>query len=222
MRTLYQHPLSSLSRLVRTAIYEKHLEVAEREEPFWLRREELLVLNPSGEVPILVEGDGATVCGGRAICEYLEDVYPEVPLLGVNPKARAEVRRLVDWFEVKFGTEVTQFLAGEKLFKRVAHGDAPDSRAMRAGRENIHAHMEYIAWLTDRRSWLAGDALSLADLAAGAHLSLIDYTGDVPWSDHPLTKEWYVRLKSRPSFRPLLSEVFPGVVPAPVYADLDF
>ena len=209
MRTLYQHPLSSLSRLTRTAIYEKHLEADEREEPFWLRRDELLVLNPSGEVPVLVEDDGVTICGGRAICEYLEDAYPEV-------------RRLVDWFEVKFGSEVTQFLAGEKLFKRVAHGDAPDSRAMRAGRENIHAHMEYIAWLTDRRSWLAGDALSLADLAAGAHISLIDYTGDVPWSDHPLAKEWYVRLKSRPSFRPLLSEVFPGVVPASVYADLDF
>ncbi|MGY8963222.1 MAG: glutathione S-transferase family protein [Rhodospirillales bacterium] len=222
MRTLYQHPLSSMSRLARTAIYEKHLEANEREEPFWLRRDELLVLNPSGEVPILVEDDGTVVCGGRAVCEYLEDAYPEVPLLGVGVKARAEVRRLVDWFEVKFGTEVTQLLSGEKLFKRVAHGGAPDSRAMRAGRENIHAHLEYIAWLTGRRSWLAGDALSLADLAAGAHISLIDYTGDVPWSDHPLAKEWYVRLKSRPSFRPLLSEMLPGVVPATVYADLDF
>lgn len=222
MRILYQHPLSSLSRLVRLAMNEKHLEADVREEPYWLRRDDLLVLNPAGEVPILVEEDGVTVCGGMAICEYVEEVYPEVPLLGATPKARAEVRRLVDWFESKFKSEVTEFLAGEKLFKRVAHGDAPDSRAMRAGRENIHAHLEYIAWLTDRRSWLAGDFLSLADLAAGAHISLIDYTADVPWSDHPLAKEWYVRLKSRPSIRPLLLEVFPGVTPAPVYADLDF
>lgn len=204
------------------AMNEKHLEVDVREEPYWLRRDELLVLNPAGEVPILVEDDGVTVCGGHAICEYLEEMYPEVPLLGANPKSRAEARRLVDWFESKFNTEVTQFLAGEKLFKRVAHGDAPDSRAMRAGRENIHAHLEYIAWLTDRRSWLAGDSLSLADLAAGAHISLIDYTADVPWSDHPLAKEWYVRLKSRPSIRPLLLESFPGVAPSSVYANLDF
>ncbi|MBT4739816.1 MAG: glutathione S-transferase family protein [Rhodospirillaceae bacterium] len=222
MRTLYHHPLSTQSRLVRLAMNEKHLVADEREEPYWLRRGDLLSLNPSGDVPVLVEEDGEIICGGRVICEYLEDESPEVSLLGATPKARAETRRLVDWFDSKFCTEVTQFLAGEKLYKRVALGEVPDSRAMRAGRENIHAHLEYIAWLTDRRSWLAGDALSLADLAAGAHISLVDYTADVPWSDHPLAKEWYVRLKSRPSFRPLLSEMFPGVAPAAVYADLDF
>lgn len=201
---------------------EKHLESSLQEEPYWLRREDFLVLNPAGEVPVLVDEDDCVVCGGRVISEYLEDVYPEVSLLGANPKARAEARRLVEWFEVKFQSEVTKLLAGEKLYKRITQSEAPDSRFMRAGRENIHAHLEYIAWLTDRRSWLAGDALTLADLAAGAHISLIDYTGDVPWSDHPLAKEWYVRLKSRPSFRPLLSDQFAGIAPAPVYANLDF
>ncbi|MGB1875919.1 MAG: glutathione S-transferase family protein [Rhodospirillaceae bacterium] len=222
MRQLYHHPLSTQSRLVRLAMNEKHLVADEREEPYWLRRGELLSLNPAGDVPVLIEESGEIICGGRVICEYLEEESPEVSLLGENAKARAETRRLIDWFDSKFDAEVTQFLAGEKLFKRVALGEAPDSRAMRAGRENIHAHLEYVAWLTDRRSWLAGEALSLADLAAGAHLSLVDYAGDVPWSDHPLAKEWYVRLKSRPSFRPLLAEVFPGVAPAAVYADLDF
>jgi glutathione S-transferase len=222
MRVLYHHPLCTSSRLIRMALNEKHLDVDHQEEFYWMRRDELLVLNPAGEVPILVEDDGLVVAGGRVIAEYLEDVYPEIPLLGANAKGRAETRRLVEWFEVKFNTEVTEFLAGEKLTKRVTRGDAPDSRSMRAGRENIHAHLEYIAWLTDRRSWLAGDTLTLADLAAGAHISLIDYSGDVPWSDHPLAKEWYVRLKSRPSFRPLLMDHFPGITPAPVYADLDF
>ena len=222
MRILHHHPLCTSSRLIRIALNEKHLEADQQEEPYWMRQDELLVLNPAGEVPVLVEEDGLVVAGGRVVGEYLEDVYPEVPLLGVNPKARAETRRLVEWFEVKFKSEVTQFLAGEKLTKRVTRGDAPDSRSMRAGRENIHGHLEYIAWLTDRRSWLAGDVLTLADLAAGAHISLIDYSGDVPWSDHPLAKEWYVRLKSRPSFRPLLTDHFPGIAPAPVYADLDF
>ncbi len=222
MRILYQHPLSTMSRVIRMAIKEKHLDVEEREEPFWLRREDLLVLTPSGEIPVLLEDDETIVAGGYAIAEYLEEVYPEVPLTGSSPKARAETRRLLDWFEIKFNNEVTKFLAGEKLYKRVALGEAPDSRALRAGRENIHAHLEYIAWLTDRRSWLAGDTLSLADLAAGAHISLIDYTADVPWDQHPLAKEWYVRLKSRPSLRPLLADSFPGIASAPVYADLDF
>jgi len=203
-------------------VREKHIDVDEVEEPYWMRREDFLVLNPASEVPVLVDEDGQVVAGGMVIAEYLEEVYPEVPLIGSSPKAKAETRRLVAWFEVKFKKEVTKFLAGEKLTKRVLHGDTPDSRALRAGRENIHAHLDYIAWLTSRRSWLAGDSLTLADLIAGAHISLVDYSGDVPWEDHPLAKEWYVRLKSRPSVRPLLSDYLPGIAPALVYADLDF
>ena len=113
-------------------------------------------------------------------------------------------------------------LAGEKLNRRMLSGAAPDSRALKAGRDNLHTHLQYIAWLTDRRSWLAGEHLSIADISAAAHLSLIDYSGDVPWDDHPLTKEWYVRIKSRASFRCLLRDVVPGIHPAAVYADLDF
>lgn len=204
------------------AIHEKHLDSDDREVAFWHRDDDLLALNPAGDVPVLIDDEGVVVSGGQAVLEYLEETYPEVPLFGANAKAKAETRRLVDWFESKFKREVTDFVAGEKLFKRVAYGEAPDSRAMRAGRENIHAHLEYIAWLTDRRRWLAGDALSAADFAAGAHISMVDYTNDVPWEDHPLAKEWYVRLKSRPSFRPLLTDRLPGIEPAPIYADLDF
>ena len=211
-----------MSRVVRLALQEKHLDVEELEEPFWLRRDEFLTLNPAGDVPVFIDEDDTVICGGTVVIEYLEDVFPETPLIGTTPKSKAETRRLTDWFESKFNNEVTQFLAGEKLFKRVAHNDAPDSRALRAGRENIHAHLDYIAWLTDRRTWLAGDSLTVADLTAGAHLSLVDYTADVPWEEHSLAKEWYVRLKSRPSFRGLLSDTFPGVMPAPIYADLDF
>jgi len=142
--------------------------------------------------------------------------------MGQGVSGRAETRRLINWFEGKFAHEVSAFLSGEKLLKRVASNATPDSRAIRAGLENVNVHLEYIAWLTERRSWLAGDILTYADLTAGAHISLLDYSGDVPWKDHPLAKEWYVRLKSRPSFRPLLADVLPGIPPAPIYADLDF
>ena len=139
MRTLYHHPLSTMSRLVRTVVKEKHIDVDEQEEPFWLRRDDFLVLNPAGDVPVFVDEEETVVSGGSVIVEYLEEVFPETPLIGTTSKGRAESRRLLDWFESKFNTEVTQFLAGEKLFKRVALSDAPDSRALRAGRENIHA-----------------------------------------------------------------------------------
>jgi glutathione S-transferase len=139
-----------------------------------------------------------------------------------GPAERAEARRLAAWFDEKFQREVTQHLAGEKLTRRVSLNAAPDSRALKAGRDNIHTHLQYIAWLTERRSWLAGDLLSVADLSAAANLSLVDYSGDVPWDEHPLTKEWYVRVKSRPSFRGLLKDTIQGVPPARIYADLDF
>jgi glutathione S-transferase len=64
--------------------------------------------------------------------------------------------------------------------------------------------------------------LTLADLMAAAQLSAIDYLGDVPWDAHEGAKDWYARLKSRPSFRALLADNLPGAPPPPHYADLDF
>lgn len=222
MRTLYHHTLLPAARKVRLALHEKRLEFVEHSIDPWTRNDDLLTLNPAGELPVLVDDNETVVCGHGPICEYLDEVYPEAPLLGRTPAARAEARRLAAWFDDKFQREVTQHLAGEKLTRRVSTNGAPDSRALKAGRDNIHTHMQYIAWLTERRSWLAGDHITVADLSAAANLSLVDYSGDVPWDDHPLTKEWYVRVKSRPSFRCLLRDTVQGVQPARVYADLDF
>lgn len=222
MRIVYHHTLLPAARKVRLALHEKRLEFTEQSIEPWRHSDDLLALNPAGELPVLVDDDDVVISGHTVICEYLDEAYPESTLLGRDAGIRAEARRLALWFDEKFDREVTQHLAGEKLIRRVSANAAPDSRALKAGRENIHTHMQYIAWLTERRSWLAGDHLSIADLAAAAHLSLIDYCGDVPWNDHPLTKEWYVRIKSRPSFRALLRDTVQGVPPAPVYADLDF
>ena len=221
-RTLYHHTLLPTARKVRLALHEKRLEFTEVALDPFAPSDELLALNPAGELPVLVDDNEQIVCDAATICEYLEEVYPQANLLGRTLKDRAETRRLAAWFDQKFHRDVTQHLAGEKLTRRVATNAAPDSRALRAGRENIHTHLQYIAWLTERRSWLAGDDISYADLSAAAQISLIDYCGDVPWADHPLTKEWYVRIKSRFSFRCLLADVVPGISPAPVYADLDF
>jgi glutathione S-transferase len=222
MRTLYHHTLSPQSRKVRLVMHEKRLAFAEQVIEPWQAESGLLSLNPAGELPVLVEDEGGVIVDGGAICEYLEETETAVPMIGRTPAERAEARRLAAWFDVKFAREVGDYLVGEKLVKRVSAGAAPDSRLLKAGRENIHTHLHYIGWLSERRKWLAGEALTLADLAAAAQLSLVDYLGDVPWDDHPLAKEWYVRLKSRPSFRCLLKETVAGVPAAPVYADLDF
>jgi len=222
MRILYHHPLSPFSRKVRVALAEKRLDFTLELEKPWERRDDFMMLNPAGEVPVLVEEDGIIVAEHTAICEFLEEAYPETLLLGPDAAQRAEARRLVAWFDVKFNREVTENLLGEKMFKRLAGQGTPHAQAIRAGHANIHYHLDYIAWLSDRRVWLAGDHFTLADIAAAAHLSALDYLGDVPWDQHPEAKNWYARIKSRPSFRPLLGDHLPGVPPPKHYADLDF
>ncbi len=222
MRRLFHHWLSPGARKVRVAIAEKRLECDALLQETWVRDESFLAINPEGDVPVLVEPGGATIADSSAICEYLEEMYPEPMLMGSDPRARAEVRRLMGWFDRKFAREVTDPIVNEKLVKRAISGGAPDSRAIRAGRANVHTHLKYISWLIDRRRWLAGDILTYADITAAAHLSLVDYAGDVPWEDHPQAKEWYTLIKCRPSFRPLLTEQIPGIRPPKHYTDLDF
>lgn len=222
MRLLYHHPLVATARKVRLALGEKRLAFDERVLEPWQENTELLSLTPTAELPVFADEDGTVVGDHVAIVEYLDETHPDSSLIGRTPASRAEARRLAAWFDLKFHREVTQHIAGEKLWRRVSANAAPDSRALRAGRENIHTHMQYICWLKERRSWLAGDDISVADLAAAANVSLVDYCGDMPWEQYPEAKEWYVRVKSRPSFRALLKDVIPGVPPAPVYPDLDF
>ncbi|TXH37483.1 MAG: glutathione S-transferase family protein [Rhodospirillaceae bacterium] len=222
MRRLFHFPLQPQSRKIRLLLKEKQLECEAIAERPWDRREEFLALNPAGETPVLMEPGGSIICGDYAITEYLEEIQPGGTLLGALPVERAETRRLVQWFDGKFQRDVTQNLLHEKLIKRICGQGGPDSGAIRAGRANIRIHLDYIAWLVDRRNWLAGDSFSLADLTAAAHLSCIDYLGDVNWDEFPGAKEWYARIKSRPSFRPLLADHLPGTQPPAYYADLDF
>jgi glutathione S-transferase len=101
-------------------------------------------------------------------------------------------------------------------------GGAPDSAAIRAARTNITQHMKYTAWLVSSRNWLAGDKLSYADIAAGAALSIMDYLGEIDWQANPVVRDWYSRMKSRPSFRPLLADRIRGLAAPAHYANLDF
>lgn len=222
MRVLYHLPLDPGSRKIRLALAEKGLEARLEAEQVWDRREAFLRLNPAGEVPVLLEEEGAVIPGDGVIAEYLEEVYPERPLLGEGPVERAEVRRLVAWFDRKFAREVSEPLIEEKVLKRFLRLGDPSSQAIRAANHNIRHHLEYLSWLAERRNWLAGEALSLADLAAAAHLSCVDYLGHVPWDEHPVARDWYARIKSRPIMRPLLADLVPGCPPPAHYADLDF
>lgn len=222
MRILYHQWLSPVCRKVRIALAEKKLDFELRLEPAWEQRPEFLALNPAGELPVLVENDGSVLADGTAICEYLEETVPEPPLLAGSAAERAEVRRLVGWFDRKFDAEVTHNLVGEKVMSRLTRRGHPDSAAIRAGHASIRFHLEYLSWLMERRNWLAGDRMTLADITAAAHFSCIDYLGDVPWHMYEEAKTWYARVKSRPSLRAILADAIPGLPPVETYADLDF
>jgi len=224
MRTLYHYGLCPFSRKVRIVLAEKKLDFELEVERIWERRPEFISLNPAGKVPLLVDLNGTMIMDSMAITEYLDEAYPERNLIGNELTQRAEVRRLVAWFDDKFAQEVSVSLVLEKVLKKHMYKDlsGPNSAVLRLIKNNIHDHLSYISWLVDRRNWLAGDEFSLADVTAAAHLSVVDYLGDVPWDKHELAKDWYVRIKSRPSFRTLLAERLPGLLPSEHYCDLDF
>jgi glutathione S-transferase len=230
MISLHHHQFCPHSRFIRLALAEFGLEPALIEERPWERRREFLLLNPEGATPVLVEEGAPSVPGADVIAEYLDETHGfglgERRLLPEDPLGRVEVRRLMRWFNLKFFAEVSDLLVREKIYKRYMSpregGGAPDMDAIRVARANLRYHLRYIGHLARARNWLAGDALSYADLAAAAHLSCVDYLGDAPWNESETAKTWYARIKSRPSFRTLLSERLPGVSASPSYANLDF
>ncbi len=222
MRTLYHSPLLPQCRAIRMLLREKELVFELKEEPFWERRLELFKLNPSGELPILHEEGGLTLCGAYSIYEHLETAYPSIQCLGNSPEERANVRRLVEWFDRKFYSEVTEYVLYEKLYKRLLGYGEPDSTIIRSGKRNLLHHLDYIAHLLMKHQWIAGNYLTLADLVAAAHLSALDYLGDVPWEHHQATKEWYALVKSRPSMHAVLQDRFGGITPPDYYDDPDF
>lgn len=221
MVLLIHHPVSPFSRKARIAMTEKRMLFVLKEEEPWRLSPDLYKLNPAGELPVFLY-DGNIISGNYAITEYLEEVSKDNKLLPADIKARAEVRRLVDWFDIKFYKEVYRNIVFEKVHKRFGSGLAPDSRILKVGLNNLNFHLEYIDWLAERHNYLAGDEFSLADVAASAHLSVIDYLGDVPWEGYKNAKLWYSKIKSRPSFKEILKDNIKGILPAKHYANLDF
>ncbi|MDE3079398.1 MAG: glutathione S-transferase family protein [Paracoccaceae bacterium] len=221
MNRLYHSLLSPFCRKVRLTLAAKKIEVELIEERYWEQSPEFLRRNPAGKVPVL-RLDGMTLSESQAICEFIEERYPQPPLMPRTPEERFEVRRLCGWFDDKFNEEVTSKLLLERVHKKVRNLGYPDSKNVKAGATKIKYHLDYMGWLLDQRRWLAGDAMTLADFTAAAHLSCLDYISDVDWNRNASVKDWYAKIKSRPSFRTLLMDQVPGFRPPSHYADLDF
>lgn len=221
MYVLHHFPLCPSSRLVRILLAEKQLHFKLVEERVWENSNDLRLISPAMELPVLAM-DNHAISSIYAICEYLEAIDQEISFLSSSHFFNAEIRRLVDWFTKHFNNDVTKYLFEEKIVLNYTTGASPRTSLLRLAKNNLFYHLDYIEYLLHQRKWLAGNSLSLADFAAAAQISCIDYLGDMEWSKHPLTKEWYAIIKSRPSFRTLLNDRIIGFTPPPHYQNLDF
>lgn len=214
MRRLVHITLSPACRTARLVLGEKRLacDLVQAEDPL-------------AHLPMFVDLDGRMIAGLWAIIDHLESAHPEHPLVPDDPVERAEALRLLDWAMTNFHELVTKRIVYEKGTQSqtgAASRRAPNMETVRMGRDALRASLAELASLAETRGFFAGRDISLADLGLAAHLSALDYFGEVPWAEIPAITEWYTRLKSRPSFRPLLSDRVPGQPPALHYAELDF
>jgi glutathione S-transferase len=220
---LYQFPLCPFSRKLRFLMAEKGIIYELVRESPWDARDEFLDLNPAGTTPVIVADDGhATLADSQAICEYFEETVEQFPLISGSATSRAEIRRLTAWFDQIVYRDVVAPLLNERMMKRLVHRTSPDAGALREAMRRANTHMDYMDYLLDHRSWMAGGTMSLADITAAAHISIADYLGGIDWEGHRPTKRWYAGIKSRPSFRPLLAERMEVVTPPKYYDQPDF
>ena len=224
MKRLWHWPIDPLARTVRLMLGEKEWAFEPIVIKPWVSDLELAALAPGASAPALMDTDREIKCapvGTLAICEYIEEAAPSPRLLPFTPTEKAEARRLWQWSEESFAG-INNTLLAERVTQWVRRDKSPDSLALRQGAHALKNRMTFLEALAGERSYLAGRNLSIADLSVAAHLSSYDYFGDVPWDLTPDLKAWYVRMKSRPSFRPLLADRVEGVKPAKHYTDLDF
>lgn len=222
---LYHFAFHPASRAARLALGEARIDWLDTPVRPWEPDCPLGGLNPSGMPPVVQaveKGRDLILCELPAILGWIEDQQRSPLLLPADAAERAEARRLTTWFESRFTDEVDAVLLHERMEKPLLKLGPPEARALRAGRDALKSHLALLEDIAGARDWLAGRRLSQADLIAAAHLSVLDYFGEVAWAGRPALKTWYSKIKSRPCFRPLLADRFIGVAPAASYADLDF
>lgn len=214
MRRLIHLMLSPSCRLARLMVGEKRIAC-----------DPALSEDPRQTMPLFLDMDGTRAEGVWAILDHLESNYPDTPLAPSDDNVRRMALRWVDWAMGPFHEQVTQRIVYEKAAPKhtgASFSRTPDMNVIRAGREQLKLALAEIGQAAERNGNLAARECTLGDLAVAAHLSALDYFGEAPWSDFPAASEWYVRIKSRPSFRSILADRVPGQPPVSHYAELDF
>jgi glutathione S-transferase len=214
MRQITHLLFSPASRLSRLLIGEKRLIC-----------DHVPAEDVAAHLPVFIDADGTRCEGLWAVVDHLEGVYPENPQFPEDAEMRGETLRWLDWCMGDFSERATRRIVFEKAnprFTGAPSRSTPDMNVIRKGRDGLAKAMAELGRLIEERGYLAGKVCTIADLALAANLSALDYFGEVKWNEFPLMREWYMRVKSRPSFRSLLADRAPGQPPVSQYAELDF
>lgn len=201
---LYEHPLSSYAQKVKIALREKGLDfTAERPADFGTGRRggPLGQANPRAEVPVLIDGD-VTLFESTVILEYIEERWPEPPLLPRAPAARARARLTEEVCDTQY--EAVNWGFGEVLWFRRATGELAGRLKARAARQTA----ELQAWLTERlgeADWFGGARFGWADAAAAPMVNRSVHYGLGPDAGSPLAR-WHARLCERPAVAATFAE----------------
>ena len=215
-------PLCSSSRAGKLILKEKGINFQAINEPIWKRRVGFLKVNPEGDLPVIIDEKNIKIIGYMSLAYYLDDNSIGDNLIGINAIQRLEVRRVCKWINNKFFREVTENIVEERVFKNLRGLGQPSTEFLKAGRINLINHENYFEWLLKERTFLTGEIFTLADISYASYLSCLDYLGEMKWERIPVTKKWYAKIKSRPTFREILQEKIYTIPPSENYQNLDF
>ena len=221
MITLYHYYLCSSSRYIRLILEEHKISYQTQLENYWKPQNDFLELNPAGHLPVLVNEENFPVIGANACVEYIKDLELRSNFFVENYKEKAEINRLVHWFEVIFKKEVFDPIIYEKVYSRIVENITPNSENIRAALQNLDFHIQYFNYLLNNKNYFIKDELTYLDFLAAANFSVLDYLGLLNLKSHESIREWYLKLKSRPSFRTLLKDQIVGLNPHENYKNMD-
>jgi glutathione S-transferase len=201
---LYEHPLSSYAQKVKIALREKGVPFElELPESFGTGRADgaFAAANPRAEVPVLVDG-GIRIFESTIIMEYVEDRWPDPPLLPRSPEARAEARMTEEVCDTQY--EAVNWGFGEVLWFRRATGTLEETLRNEAARQT-EILQDWLAARLGKADWFGGKDFGWADAAVAPMVNRSVHYGMGPASGSELAR-WHRRLCERPSVAKTFAE----------------
>jgi glutathione S-transferase len=190
--------VSNYHNKVRLALLEKGIAFEEDAGVRPSQKDEYLALSPMGKVPYL-DIDGTRLCESEVILEYLEEAYPQKPLLPKDPLARAKVRELVTVIELHLE------LVARRLYPGVFFGGTVSEGTKQSVEKDLAKGVRALAALVKFEPYIAGRELTLADCAAAVHLPLVSLSTKLAFGRDfleglPQVKPYLKMLGERPAF----------------------